>query len=114
MPSGRLCRACRDTLLSRYNPDPLCAACTRAAQAPPQEELGAPTWLWDSSPWRRALARMDLATALAVFRAASGLSQHQLAEITGWSQSTLSLFESGRRDTLYDIRVWLRFADLDR
>ncbi len=91
MPSGRLCPACRNTLLSRYNPDPLCAACTRAAQAPPQ---------------------MDLATALAVFRAASGLSQHQLAEITGWSQSTLSLFESGRRDTLYDIRVWLRFADL--
>src|SRR5438034_10994058 len=83
MPSGRLCPACRNTLLSRYNPDPLCAACTRAAQAPPQEELGAPTWLWDSSPWRHALAQMDLATALAVFRAASGLFQHQLAEITG-------------------------------
>jgi len=60
---------------------------------------------------RDALARVDLAAAVAVFRAAAGLSQHELADITGWSQSSLSLFESGHRDTLYDVRALLRFAD---
>src|SRR5258708_17583670 len=60
---------------------------------------------------REALARVDLAAAVAVFRAAAGLSQHELADITGWSQSSLSLFESGHRDTLYDVRALLRFAD---
>jgi transcriptional regulator with XRE-family HTH domain len=113
MPGGRLCPACRKSLLSRYNKQPLCGPCTRAAKTAPQGEDGhaAPTWLWDSSPWRDALARTDLPVALAVFRAASGLSQHQLAAITGWSQGTLSFFETGQRETLYDIRVLLRFAD---
>ncbi len=113
MPGGRLCPACRKTLLSRYNPDPLCGPCTRAARTPPQGEDGyvAPTWLWDSPPMRDALAKLDLPAAVAVFRAAAGLSQHELADITGWSQSTLSLFETGHRETLYDIRALLRFAD---
>jgi transcriptional regulator with XRE-family HTH domain len=112
MAQARLCPACRKTRLSRYNPQPLCAPCTRAAQATPAPaERGAPTWLWDSPPMRDALARVDLAAAVAVFRAAAGLSQHELADITGWSQSSLSLFESGHRDTLYDVRALLRFAD---
>ena len=113
MPGGRLCPACRKSVLSRYNKEPLCGPCTRAAKMAPQEAdgRGAPTWLWDSSPWRDALARADLPVALAVFRAASGLSQHELAEITGWSQGTLSFFESGQRRTLYDIQALLRFAD---
>jgi transcriptional regulator with XRE-family HTH domain len=113
MPSGRLCPACRETLLSRYNKQPLCGPCTRAAKVAPQGDDGyaAPTWLWDSAPWRDALARADLPTAVAVFRAASGLTQHQLADITGWSQGTVSFFENGQRETLYDIREFLRFAD---
>jgi transcriptional regulator with XRE-family HTH domain len=113
MPGGRLCPACRNTLLSRYNPDPLCGPCTRAARMAPQGEDGyaAPAWLWDSRPMRDALAKLDLPAAVAVFRGAVGLSQHELADITGWSQSTLSLFETGRRETLYDIRALLRFAD---
>jgi transcriptional regulator with XRE-family HTH domain len=113
MPGGRLCPACRHTLLSRYNKQPLCGPCTRAAKTAPHREDGyeAPAWLWDSSPWRDALARADLPAAVAVFRAASGLSQHQLAAITGWSQGTVSFFESGQRETLYDIREFLRFAD---
>jgi transcriptional regulator with XRE-family HTH domain len=112
MAQARLCPACRKTRLSRYNPDPLCAPCTRAARTTPTlAQRGAPTWLWDSPPMRDALARVDLAAAVAVFRAAAGLSQHELADITGWSQSSLSLFESGHRDTLYDVRALLRFAD---
>ena len=84
----------------------------RAARIVPRlAEFGALAWLWDSPPMRDALARVDLAAVMAVFRAASGLSQHQLADIVGWSQSSLSLFESGRRETLYDVRVLLRFAD---
>jgi transcriptional regulator with XRE-family HTH domain len=113
MAGGRLCPACRHTLLSRYNKQPLCGPCTRAAKTAPPGDDGytAPTWLWDSAPWRDALARADLPAAIAVFRAASGLSQHQLADITGWSQGTVSFFENGQRETLYDIREFLRFAD---
>ncbi len=113
MPGGRMCPACRKSVLSRYNKQPLCGPCTRAAKMAPRHEDGyaAPAWLWDSGPWRDALARTDLPVALAVFRAASGLSQHELAEITGWSQGTLSFFESGQRRTLYDIQALLRFAD---
>ena len=110
MAQARLCPACRKTRLSRYNPESLCAPCVRAARTTPAlAERGAPTWLWDSPPMRDALARVDLAAAVAVFRAAAGLSQHELADITGWSQSSLSLFESGHRDTLYDVRALLRF-----
>lgn len=112
MAEAQLCPACRRTRLSRYNSDPLCAPCTRAARAIPQPpEPGPLVWLWDSRPMREALARVDLAAVVAVFRAASGLSQHRLADITGWSQSSLSLFESGQRETLYDVRALLRFAD---
>jgi transcriptional regulator with XRE-family HTH domain len=112
MAQARLCPACRKTRLSRYNPDPLCGPCTRGARTTSAlAERGAPTWLWDSPPMRDALARVDLAAAVAVFRAGAGLSQHELADITGWSQSSLSLFESGHRDTLYDVRALLRFAD---
>jgi transcriptional regulator with XRE-family HTH domain len=112
MAQARLCPACRKTRLSRYNNDPLCAPCIRASRMVPQlAGRGAPAWLWDSPPMRDALARVDLPAAVAVFRAAAGLSQHDLADITGWSQSSLSLFESGQRDTLYDVRALLRFAD---
>jgi transcriptional regulator with XRE-family HTH domain len=108
----RLCPACRKTRLSRYNPDPLCAPCMRSARAAPEPtDFGRLVWLWDSRPMREALARLDLAALMAIFRAASGLSQYRLAEITGWSQSSLSLFESGQRETLYDVRALLRFAD---
>ncbi len=60
---------------------------------------------------RQALARCDLGVAVAMFRVAAGLSQQELAELTGWSQPAVSLVETGRRDTLYDIRELLRFAD---
>ncbi|MGH3913608.1 MAG: hypothetical protein ACRDTC_09375 [Pseudonocardiaceae bacterium] len=50
----RVCPACRVTVLSRYNTDPLCALCARAAR----DSAGiVPTWLWDSGPMREALAR---------------------------------------------------------
>jgi transcriptional regulator with XRE-family HTH domain len=113
MPSGRVCPACRKTLLSRYNRQPLCGPCTRAAKtAPPgQDGYTAAAWMWDSQLLRDALAQLDLPAVVAIFRASAGLSQQQLGDITGWSQGTLSFFENGQRETLYDIRELLRFAD---
>ncbi|GLY80562.1 helix-turn-helix transcriptional regulator [Actinoallomurus iriomotensis] len=61
---------------------------------------------------RQALARLDVGAVVAILRAATGLSQLDLANVVeGWSQSTVSLIERGRRDTLYDVRELLRFAD---
>jgi transcriptional regulator with XRE-family HTH domain len=61
---------------------------------------------------RQALARLDPGAALAIFRTVSGLSQQDVADIMGWSQSTVSLIEKGQRETLFDIRELLRFADM--
>jgi transcriptional regulator with XRE-family HTH domain len=109
MSATRVCPACRASRLSRYNPDPLCAPCMSALHS---AGPAAPAWLWDSALMRRALARADVGAMVAIFRAATGLSQLELGNVVdGWSQSTVSLIERGRRDTLYDIRELLRFAD---
>lgn len=107
--NDRTCLACRVTALSHYNPDPLCSACERASR---DTARVVPTWLWDSDPMREALARVDIPAVIAIFRAASELSQMELGNLVeGWSQSLVSLTERGRRDTLYDIRKLLTFAD---
>ncbi|MFI0424688.1 helix-turn-helix domain-containing protein [Spongiactinospora sp. 9N601] len=104
----RLCPACKSTLLNRYNNDLLCAPCTRAVKP---GGVNAPEWLWDSLPMRRALANHELGTFVTILRAATGLSQLDLGNIFGLSQSAISLIETGQRDTLYDIRELRRFAD---
>lgn len=106
---GRICPACRRATLSRYNADPLCGPCVRATR----DSAGiAPTWLWDSPPMREALARGDIPAFVAIFRSVVGLSQLELGNlVTGWSQSLVCLTEQGKRDTLYDIRRLLAFAD---
>ena len=116
MPETQPCAACKRPL-SRYNPDMLCSSCLRAARygtdgaETPADGGGlTPVWLWDSPPMRRALAGLDLAAMMVIFRAATGLSQLELAQLLGWSQSTVSLIEKGQRDTLFDIRELLRFA----
>jgi hypothetical protein len=109
LSGGRICLACRVTVLSRYNSDPLCAACARASRN--SAEI-VPTWLWDSRPMREALARVDIPAVVAIFRAAVGLSQLELGNlIEGWSQSLVCRTERGLRDTLYDIRRLLAFTD---
>jgi transcriptional regulator with XRE-family HTH domain len=109
MAAPRLCSACRTTRLSRFNAGTVCGSCARAAR---DLERVTPTWLWDSQPMRRALARVDPGAALALFRTVSGLSQQDVADLMGWSQSTVSLIEKGQRETLFDIRELLRFADM--
>jgi transcriptional regulator with XRE-family HTH domain len=44
-------------------------------------------------------------------RAACGVSQRDIAAMVGWDQSTLSYYERGVRDGMYDIRTALHFAD---
>jgi hypothetical protein len=89
------CPSCRITVLSRYNPDPLCGPCLRAARTTGAE---VPAWLWDLGPMREALARLVFATVVAILRGAAGLSQLDLAQLVdGWSQTTVSRIESGRR-----------------
>ncbi|MGH4023789.1 MAG: helix-turn-helix domain-containing protein [Pseudonocardiaceae bacterium] len=106
---GRVCLACRVTVLSRYNPDALCSVCVRASRDSTQI---VPAWLWDSAPLRAALARVDLAAFVVIFREAAELSQTELGNLVdGWSQSMVSFIERGLRDTLYDIRTLLAFAD---
>lgn len=106
----RICMACRVAVLSRYNRDPICAACARAAR----EASGiVPTWVWDSAPLRTALARVDLAAFAALVRRSSRLSLEALGAVVGegWSKPRMSMIENGRRDTLYDIRKLLAFVD---
>lgn len=81
----RICAACRITVLSRYNADPLCAPCARTAR----ESSGImPVWVWDSAELRSALARTDLAGFVAAVRRSSGLSLLALGALVeeGWSE----------------------------
>jgi Helix-turn-helix domain len=106
MGEAGICPACRAALLPSRG-RPLCVACTRAArQAVPR-----PLWLFDSVLLRTALAQVNLPAVPAIIRAASGLSQSDLAVIAGWSRSALGLYEHGQRGAVFDIRVVLQFAD---
>jgi transcriptional regulator with XRE-family HTH domain len=70
-----------------------------------------PLWLFDSPLLRQALARVNLSAVPAIVRAACGLSQRDLAGIVGWSPATLSCYERGQRDGMFDVRTVLQFAD---
>jgi len=70
-----------------------------------------PLWLFDSQLLRQALAQVNLPAVSAIVRAASRLSQRDLAAIVGWNPATLSYIERGQRDGMFDIRTVLQFAD---
>jgi transcriptional regulator with XRE-family HTH domain len=48
---------------------------------------------------------------VALVRSALGLSQLEFAHLVGWCQSSVTRVENGERDTLFDVRELLRFAD---
>lgn len=102
----RICPACRTAQPPRRG-DPLCPACTQAARQPASPLL----WLFDSPLLRDTLAQLNLSAVPAIIRAATGLSLSDLAAIAGVSRSTLGLYECGHRDGIFDIRVFLQFAD---
>jgi transcriptional regulator with XRE-family HTH domain len=73
-----------------------------------REMASRPLWVFDSPLLRQALAQVNVP---AILRAASGLSQRDLAAIVGWSGAALSYYERGQRDAVYDIRAVLQLAD---
>ena len=107
MPAVQACPACRTGVLTRRGGDPLCPTCMKAAREMPSQ----PTWLFDSSLLRQALAEVNLPAVPAIVRAACGVSQRDIAAMAGWSQAALSYYERGVRDGMYDIRTALQFAD---
>ena len=106
MGEAGTCPACRAPRLPG-RASPLCAACTHAAR----QTVPRPLWLFDSPLLRSALAQVNLPAVPAIIRAASGLSQSDLAAIAGWSRGALGLYEHGQRGAVFDIRVLLQFAD---
>lgn len=106
MSTALACPACRRGMLARRG-DPLCPTCAKAAR----EMAVQPLWVFDSLLLREALAQVNLAAVPAIVRAACGLSQRDLAAIVGWNPATLSYYERGQRDGLFDIRTVLQFAD---
>jgi DNA-binding XRE family transcriptional regulator len=106
MGEAGTCPACREARLPGQG-RPLCAACTDAAR----QIVPRPLWMFDSALLRTALAHVNLPAVPAIIRAASGLSQSDLAAIVGWSRSALGLYEHGQRGAVFDIRVVLQFAD---
>ena len=100
------CPACRAGVLARRG-DPLCPDCLKASGEMPSR----PAWLFDSPLLREALAHVNLSAVPAIVRAACGLSQRDLAAMVGWSPATLSYYERGQRDGMFDIRTVLQFAD---
>jgi transcriptional regulator with XRE-family HTH domain len=70
-----------------------------------------PLWVFDSLLLREALAQVNLAAVPAIVRAACRLSQRDLAVIVGWNPATLSYYERGQRDGMFDVRTVLQFAD---
>jgi transcriptional regulator with XRE-family HTH domain len=107
VPAVQACPACRTGVLTRRGGDPLCPTCMKAAREMPSQ----PTWLFDSSLLRQALAEVNLPAVPAIVRAACGVSQRDIAAMAGWSQAALSYYERGVRDGMYDIRTVLQFAD---
>ena len=107
MPAVQACPACRTGVLARRGGDPLCPTCMEAAREMPSQ----PTWLFDSPLLRQALAEVNLPAVPAIVRAACGVSQRDIAAMAGWNQATLSYYERGVRDGMYDIRTALHFAD---
>ncbi|TDB84315.1 hypothetical protein E1264_25055 [Actinomadura sp. KC216] len=98
--AARTCMSCRSALNSQG--PKLCSKCTNAVL-----DAG-----WEAEPLRRALARLDLSAVVVLMRVAAQMSQEEFGQVVGqWSQTTVSLIESGKRDTLYDIRELLACTD---
>ncbi|MFM9462774.1 helix-turn-helix domain-containing protein [Streptomyces scabiei] len=98
----RVCGKCGNTL-SQYNPDPMCAPCSRTGTAPT-----VPDRAWRDEQVQRALAAWDFGELLRLLRRRSGLSQMDVRALTGLTQSYISDLENGRkqlggRDSIIDL-----------
>ncbi|MBB0243597.1 helix-turn-helix domain-containing protein [Streptomyces alkaliphilus] len=97
MPGGeRRCPGC-GCRLSRYNPDTSCASCARTAPAAPSPVSVVPDGVWQDPRVLDALRAGDFGRLSRRIRHLATLRQQDLADLTGLSQSFLSLLESGTR-----------------
>ncbi|MEU3528990.1 helix-turn-helix transcriptional regulator [Streptomyces sp. NPDC038707] len=98
----RACTKCGSPL-SQYNPDLVCAPCSRLASAP-----RVPDRAWRDEAVQRALAAWDFGQLVRLLRRRSGLSQMDVRALTGLTQSYISDLENGRkqlggRDAIIDL-----------
>ncbi len=94
--AGRRCGRC-GCLLSAYNRDELCAACTRAALPPAEETPRVPVRVWADPEVREALAAWNFGQVSRLVRQRGSIRQEDVAQLTGLSQGFLSMLESGAR-----------------
>jgi hypothetical protein len=112
----RCCKSCRRTRLPGYNPGAICgprqqALSGRQHLANPDARDDLATWVRETEPMRRALARLDFRSVLVIYRPAARLPRHELGKRTGLSESTIWYWEAGGRHGLCEIRQLLQFAD---
>ncbi|WP_243659547.1 helix-turn-helix domain-containing protein [Streptomyces sp. BK205] len=82
--------------MSQYNTGALCAACVRARTW----EKGIPVVpdrVWGEPDVQNALVQWDFGRACRLIRFHGGLRQEDMAQLTGLSQSFLSMLEKGQR-----------------
>lgn len=101
---GRRCRFC-GMLLGPGSNDTMCGPCARAAGF----RQPVPDGFYEDAPLRAALAQYDFGTVFAAVRQQTGLSQLQLADLLGLSQSRVSAIERGER-RLTHVRLAARLA----
>ncbi len=106
------CEGCT-AIVNRWSASSLCPACHAIAGAalaiPDQRRPRSALWLWTSDDARAALATGDLAVIIRAYRAATGASQRQLAELLGYDPTYISMIETGRRE-INDVATRLRIA----
>jgi transcriptional regulator with XRE-family HTH domain len=123
----RRCRIC-GARLSRFNAAATCAPCERAAEErgprhapapagepagdePSESTAGPPSdWLWVPQLGHRLTDVVDVGEVLRAYRATHGLTQAELAEVLGFTQSYVSRIEGGRRPAR-DLDTLKRIAD---
>ncbi|MDF3293122.1 helix-turn-helix domain-containing protein [Streptomyces silvisoli] len=93
---GRRCARC-GCLLSSYNTDELCGACTRAALPPADDAPRVPVRVWADPEVREALAAWNFGQVSRLVRQRGSIRQEDVAQLTGLSQGFLSMLESGAR-----------------
>ncbi|MEU6175573.1 helix-turn-helix transcriptional regulator [Streptantibioticus parmotrematis] len=93
---GRRCARC-GCVLSAYNTDETCGACTRAALPPADETPRVPARVWSDPEIREALAAWNFGQVSRLVRQRGSIRQEDVAQLTGLSQGFLSMLESGAR-----------------
>lgn len=94
---ARSCSGCGKPL-SRYNPEPRCGPCTRAAvTAIATTPAALPEDVWNDDVVVSSMTNGDFGTAFRRIRQMAALRQEDMAHITGLSQSFLSSLAAGSR-----------------